>query len=227
MKKNYKHIVHGWSKRFSSLLPLSSHTQTPVYLPRFMCADEQLPRFVQECATTMSLISQFRLLAWEQAFQPASRQWFGKEPIPLVAYVAAFLVKTEQRLPSIGCLRRFLRQHPALIWACGFPLYGHTATRHSFDPDLSLPSRQQFSRVLRELDNAVLQLLLAAQVTQLLTLLPDNCFGQTVSLDTKHILAWVSAPCHGAMYCLKRGCGQFAVPARSPPLTAKETELRT
>lgn len=191
MKKNYKHIVHRWSKRFSSLLPLSSYPNTPVHLPRLMYADDQLPRFVRECATTMSLIPKFRLLAWEQVAQPASRQWFGKEPIPLVAYITAFLVKTEQKLPSIGYLRRFLVQHPALIWACGFPLYGHTSTRHGFDPDMSLPTRQQFSRVLRELDNTCLQLLLAAQVTQLQSLMPNSELGQTVSLDTKHILAWV------------------------------------
>jgi hypothetical protein len=55
---------------------------------------------------------------------------------------------------------------------------------------MSLPTRQQFSRVLRELDNACLQVLLTHQVNQLQSLLPGE-FGQTISLDTSHILAWV------------------------------------
>jgi len=191
MKKDYIRSVHYWSKRFASLLPLSSHHHAnPAHLPRFMCIDDRLPRFVRECATTMALIPKFRLLAWEVVAQPASRLWFGKQPVPLVAYIAAFLLKTDQKMSSISQLRRFLLHHPALVWALGFPLYGQTATRHGFDPDLSLPSRQQFSRVLRELDNSCLQALLTAQVSQLQSLLPDE-FGQTISLDTKHILGWV------------------------------------
>lgn len=191
MKKDYMYSLRHWSKRFAALLPLSRYqTVTPVHLPRLMGSDEQMPRFVRECATTMALLPKFRLLAWEQIAQPVTCQWFGKHPVPLVAYVGAFLVKVDQKLPSTTHLRRFLVQHPALVWALGFPLYGQTPTRHGFDADLSLPSRQQFSRVLRELDNACLQVLLTSQVHQLQSLLPET-FGQTISLDTSHILAWV------------------------------------
>lgn len=191
MQKHYTHTVHRWSKRFASLWPLSRHNDvTPSHLPRLMSADEQLPRFVRACATTMALLPTLRLLDWEAMAQPISRQWFGKQPVPLVAYVGAFLVKIDQKLSSTSHLRRFLAQHPALIWALGFPLYGRTSTRHGFDPELSLPTRQQFSHVLRTLDNTCLQALLTAQVQQLQTLLPA-AFGQTISLDTSHILAWV------------------------------------
>lgn len=190
-KQHYMDDLRRWSKRFVSLLPLSRPgVTTPVHLPRLMCTDEQLPAFVRDCPTTMSLITKFRLLDWEQMAQPVSCQWFGKQPVPLTAYVGAFLVKIDQKLSSISHLHRFLVQHPALVWALGFPLYGHTPTRHSFDADTSLPSRQQFSRVLRELDNACLQALLTTQVHQLQSLLPAE-FGQTISLDTSHILAWV------------------------------------
>ena len=97
MKKDYILSVRCWSKRFVSLLPLSPHhLGTPAHLPRFMCADDQLPRFVQECPTTMAIIPKLRLLAWETADQPACRQWFGKEPIPSVAYIGAFLVKIDR-----------------------------------------------------------------------------------------------------------------------------------
>lgn len=191
MNQHYTYSLHRWSKRFVSLLPLSRQgSVAPAHLPRLMCQDEQMPRFVRECPTTMALITKFRLLAWEQMAQPVSCQWFGKQPVPLVAYVGAFLVKIDQKLASTSHLRRFLVQHPALVWALGFPLYGHTSARHGFDAETSLPSRQQFSRVLRELDNACLQALLTSQVNQLQSLLPDD-FGRTISLDTSHILAWV------------------------------------
>ena len=191
MKKNYKLKVQQWSKRFASLLPIAHRPGGgSVCLPRFMCKDSHLPRFVQECATTMSLIPRLRLLAWDRLRPAPSREWFGKQPVPTLAYIGAFLVKVDQKLPSIGHLRRFLVQHPALIWALGFPLYGVTDTCHGFDPAASLPSRQHFSRILREIDNAQLHALLAAQVSQLQSLLPGD-FGQTISLDTKHILAWV------------------------------------
>lgn len=191
MNQHYTYSPHRWSKRFISLLPLSRQDSvTPTHLPRLMCQDEQLPRFVRDCPTTMALIAKFRLLAWEQMAQPIACQWFGKQPVPLVAYVGAFLVKVDQKLTSISHLRRFLVHHPALIWALGFPLYGRSSARHGFDTEISLPSRQQFSRVLRELDNGCLQTLLTSQVKQLQALLPAQ-FGQTISLDTSHILAWV------------------------------------
>ena len=191
MKNHYTYRLHRWSKRFASLLPVAmNHSTTPVHLPRLVCGDDQLPRFVRDCATTMAVRSKLRLLAWEKMAEPISRQWFGQESVPLVSYVGAFLVKLDQKLSSTSHLRRFLVQHPALVWALGFPLYGQTPTRHGFDPELSLPTRQQFSHVLRTLDNACLQLLLTEQVQQLQSLLPAS-FGQTISLDTSHILAWV------------------------------------
>jgi hypothetical protein len=85
-------------------------------------------------------------------------------------------------------MRRFLVQHPALVWALGFPL--HLAdTPHGFDANASLPSTRHFNRVLRALPNEHLQSLLDAQVSYLQQMLPPE-FGRTISLDTKHILAW-------------------------------------
>ncbi len=124
MKKNYKLKVHFWSKQFVSLLPLTQNRHGDfVHLPRFMCQYGRLPRFVRLCPTTMSIIPAFRLLAWDMLPVQTSRHCFGKLPVPQVAYIAAFLLKIDQQLPSIGHLRRFLLQHPALIWALGFPLW--------------------------------------------------------------------------------------------------------
>ncbi len=123
MKKHYKHSFQQWSKQFASLLPLHQRQEDGwVHLPRLMNPDGRYPRFVRQCPTTMSLIPTLRLLAWETIAQPAPREWFGRPPVPPCAYIGAFLVKIDQKLPSLGHLRRFLVHHPALIWALGFPL---------------------------------------------------------------------------------------------------------
>lgn len=191
MNKNYRLKIRHWSKRFSTLWPLGQTISNEfVPLPRLMNPNHQFPAFVRDCPVTMSVITTLRLLDWTQMSQKSTRKWFGRIPIPPFAYAGAFLVKIDQKITTISQLRRFLMQHPALIWALGFPLYGHSKTRHGFNPEESLPSRQQFSRALRQLDNQTLQRLLTAQVQQLQTLLPDS-FGQTISIDTKHIIAWV------------------------------------
>lgn len=181
-----------WSKRTTSLWPIREKQNgrcTP--LPRMMFPIRRYPKFVKSCATTMRLIRLLQSLRWEQIPEPPSRAWFGRTPIPLAAYIGAFLVKLEEGLPSLGHLRRYLVEHPALIWALGFSLYGKSqGDGYRFDPKASLPTSRHLSRVLREMDNATLQCLFDGQITHLQCCLP-NTFGQTISLDTKHILAWV------------------------------------
>lgn len=208
------HLYHLWRLRRWQALPS----------PRFLLPDTQLPRFVRICPVTMDTIRLLRLLDWS-IVPPAGTKCFGREPVPPTAYIAAFLIRLEQGLPTLAHLRRFLVSHPALVWALGFPL-SISSGPYGFNAETSLPTQRHFATVLRNLPNEILQNLLGRQVAWLQMQLPDG-FGRTVSLDTKHILAWTSAPCHGVMYCLNRGCGQFATPARSPPLTVKETELRT
>ncbi len=160
------------------------------YLPRLMWPDKHFPRFVRQCPATMSFISWLRLLDWEKLPRPAQRHWFGRTPVPLAAYIGAYLVKLDQGLASTGKLRRFLVMHPPLVWALGFPLAADLDTPYGFSAHDSLPSRRHFNTVLSQLSNDVLQDLLTSQVRRLQAVLPDE-FGQTVSLDTKHILAWV------------------------------------
>jgi hypothetical protein len=106
--------------------------------------------------------------------------------------VAAFLVKLEEGLASIGQLRTFLVQHPALVWLLGFPLVTDTQTAWGFDADASLPSARQFTNLLHSLPNGWLQTLLDQTVQQLAANCPPgHVFGDEISLDTKLILAWV------------------------------------
>jgi hypothetical protein len=152
--------------------------------------NQQLPGFVQDCAVTMPIIEQFRLLDWERLPLPATRRWFGQPPVPLSAYIGAFMVKLHFGIRSTGHLRQFLVAQPPLLWALGFPLVAARHSRYGFNPEESLPTRRHFNRLLSEIPNPALQSLLDGQVHQLRMLLPDE-FGRTISMDTKAILAWV------------------------------------
>ena len=192
MNEKYNSILYKWSNCFASLWPMKYGKKGQVtYLPRLIQEETKFPRFVRACPATMSLIASLRLLPWEALNLAPSRNWFGQYPIPPATYIATYLVKLDQKLPSMGHLRQYLVHHPALIWALGFPLSGYAPGQaYGFDPEASLPTRRHFGRVLRQLDNQHLQCLLDAQVSHLQRLLPAN-FGQTVSLDTKHLVAWV------------------------------------
>jgi hypothetical protein len=151
---------------------------------------QRQPRFVRRCPVTQSLLPKLQLLDWELLPTSLDGKRSGWRTIPLAAYIAAYLVKLDQQLVTFGSLRRFLRDHPALIWALGFPLVNDPSQPHRFNVEASLPTQRHFSRKLSEIPNDVLQNLLDGQVSWLQSRL-DNTFGQVVSFDTKHILAWV------------------------------------
>jgi hypothetical protein len=79
-----------------------------------------LPPFVQASAVALRYLQLFSPLAWDRfpernlAWQPA--------PVPYAALAAACLIKLDQQLVSMGRLRQYLVEHPALLWLCGFPV---------------------------------------------------------------------------------------------------------
>jgi hypothetical protein len=152
--------------------------------PRFQ------PRYVRNCQVTQQLLPLLQLLDWDQL--PTTLTWrcSGERTVPLAAYIGAYLVKLERQLPTFGVLRRFLREHPALIWALGFPLVPRRGAVGGFDPDASLPSQNHFTKKLRLLSNELLQALLDAQVLALKDYF-DEDFGRVIAIDTKHVVAWV------------------------------------
>ena len=156
---------------------------------RLCCAENQLPKFVRQCAVSMEIRKWLQLLDWDYVIEPPKRHQPRTEQVPTATYIAAFLVKIEQEQRSIAALRRFLVRHPALVWGLGFPIKS-ASTPHGFDVEASLPTREHFSRVLRQMPNDILQRLMDRQVKQLQRMLPEE-FGKTISFDTKHILAWV------------------------------------
>jgi hypothetical protein len=68
------------------------------------------------------------------------------------------------------------------------------ASPYGFDPDASLPTQRHLTRLLRNMPNPTLQFLLASSVAAILqALAATECtaVAQAISLDTKHIIAWV------------------------------------
>ena len=159
----------------------------PPHLPRLLQAQRYQPRFVRRCPVTQQTIAWLQLLDWEQLPTHLALRSVGERTIPLAAYIGAYLVKLDQQLPTFAALRRFLRDHPGLLWALGFPL---VFAGRTLQVEASLPSQRHFSKKLSLIPNEVLQSLLDGQVQWLQQKLGPT-FGQTVSIDTKHILAWV------------------------------------
>ncbi|MCB9444442.1 MAG: transposase [Ardenticatenaceae bacterium] len=160
----------------------------PTHLPRFLLNPSGQPRFVRGCQVTQHFCHLLRYLDWCQLPRSLRMHRQGEREVPLPAYVGAYLLKLEQQMPTFGHLHRFLCTHPALVWALGFPLVYDSRGR--LDIEACLPSQQHFSRKLTRLPNQVLQSLLDSQVAWFQHQL-GNQFGDVVSIDTKHILAWV------------------------------------
>jgi len=169
---------------------LAKQPLLPSHLPRLLLAEHCQPRFVRQCQVTQSLCSLLQHLDWEQLPTSLALGRTGWRTIPLSAYVGAYLVKLDRQLLTFGNLHRFLREHPALIWALGFPLAADPLSPYGFNVEASLPTQRHFSRKMSALPNEILQSLLDGQVSWLQQRFGDD-FGQIISLDTKHIIGWV------------------------------------
>lgn len=179
--------IDSWFRRLTDLWPRPwVHTRQSAEPLRLLSCHQ--PVFVRDCPLAQHTADYLRLLDWSCIPQDA-RHWFGHPPLATATYIAAFLVKLDQGLPTVAHLHRFLSQHPALVWGLGFPLVPGPAN-YGFDPLASLPVHRHFCWVLRTLPNELLQRLLDSQVAWLQSHLPGD-FGQAIALDTKHILAWV------------------------------------
>ena len=162
-------------------------------LTRLAQPGADLPALVAACPVARKYLDLLGPLDWEHfPERDPRRPWPGTKPAPRAPYVAAYLVKLDQEKRYMSGLRRYLVEHPALVWVLGFPLVASKTSPWGFDVERSVPSRKQLGRVLRKLPNACAQFLLDGVVTALQQELPAEInFGDAVSLDTKHILAWV------------------------------------
>ncbi len=152
-----------------------------------------LPRFVQESAVAMRYLRLLGPLNWTQFPERDLNTPWPITPVPYAPFVAACLVKLNEQHVYMSQLHDYLVEHPALTWILGFPLVPSRHYPWGFDVQASLPTARHFTRLLRKIPNAVCQYLLGESVRLLQAELNTEVddFGQAISLDTKHIIAWV------------------------------------
>jgi hypothetical protein len=152
-----------------------------------------LPRFVRESPVAMRYLHLLEPLDWGRFPERDLETDWGTAAVPYASFAAACLVKLDQPLVYMSHLHQYLVEHPALVWVLGFPVVSSLNYPWGFDVQASLPTPRHFNRMLRSLPNVKLQYLLDETVRLLQTELDTEVddFGQSISLDTKHILAWV------------------------------------
>jgi hypothetical protein len=155
---------------------------------------EQLPDFVTQCAPAMRILDLIGSISWSWFPERNLHRNWGQVTIPHAAFSAACLVKLNEGLVSMADLCQYLIEHPAFIWLLGFPLVSSFKYACGFDPSASLPTQRHLTQMLRALPNSSLQFLLDQSVHLLLSEFHSKGLtnvGECISLDTKHILAWV------------------------------------
>ena len=152
-----------------------------------------LPASITGSPPVMRYLELLGPLNWGQFPERDLQRNWGQTTIPYAAFAAACLVKLEDTRLSMGDLRTFLVEQPLLIWLLGFPLAPAPQQPGGFDAQASLPTARHFTRLLRTMPNSVLQFLLADSVRLILAELTVRALPtpQCISLDTKHIIAWV------------------------------------
>ena len=153
----------------------------------------KLPRFVQNSPVAMHYYHFLRPIAWNRFPERNLQETRGTPAVPYRPFAVAMLVKLDQNLRYMTDLHQYLCDHPALAWLLGFqsPHFRHFGWRAQFQAPL--PTSRHLTRMLRTIPNLVFQFLIDETVRliqiQLGPIARD--FGQAISLDTKHIVAWV------------------------------------
>ena len=152
-----------------------------------------LPSYVRASTIAMRYLHLLGSLDWDRFPERDLQTDWGTPAVPYASFTAACLVKLDQQLVYMSHLRRYLVDHPALVWVLGFPLVPSPHSVWGFDADASLPTARHFTRMLRTTPYAVSQYLLDETVRLLQAELSTEVddFGHAISLDTKHIIAWV------------------------------------
>ncbi|MCB0202255.1 MAG: hypothetical protein KDI03_19475 [Anaerolineae bacterium] len=153
----------------------------------------RLPDFVRQSPSAMRYLQLLGPLAWEEFPERDLAAGWPMMAVPNAALVAACLIKIDQGVMTLSGLRRHLVDQPALVWLCGFRLENSRHYPWGFDADASLPTARHLTRMLRTISNDHLQCLLDSSVALICEeLASENIrLGESISLDTKHILAWV------------------------------------
>jgi hypothetical protein len=132
----------------------------------------------------------FVWLDWTQVPEKDdSRPQRGRLPHAEAAYLQAYLVMVNEKLDYHTELHDYLCEHPALVWSMAWRLVADDRSVHGFDVTASVPTARHLRRKLGQLNTCHLDRLLAQTVQHARRLMPE--LGDTVSVDTKHIYAYV------------------------------------
>jgi hypothetical protein len=184
-------VNHPILARFSGVSHLASSKRLSLH-DAFHSPD-RLPDFVSNCPPAMRILDLLGPLSWADFPERNLLRNWGQTIIPYSAFSAACLLKLNEHLVSMGNLRQYLVEHPAFIWLLGFPLVPSLRFSCGFDPDQSLPTERHLTKLLRKIPNQSVQFLFRDSVRLLLGHFASQGIpvGECISLDTKHILAWV------------------------------------
>jgi hypothetical protein len=154
---------------------------------------DRLPKFVTDTPAALRILDLLGPLDWARFPERDLQRNWGHTTVPYAAFAAACLVKLNEGLVSMADLRQYLVEHPSFIWLCGFPLQASLHAPGGFDAEASLPTQRHLTHMLRAIPNAALQFLLADSVRLILAELRQLGIqaGDCISLDTKHVIAWV------------------------------------
>jgi hypothetical protein len=152
-----------------------------------------LPSFVRQSPVAHRYLELLGPLPWTDFPQRDTHLNGYDQPMPYTAFAAICLVKLDQHLVSMGHLRQYLVDHPALLWLLGFPLIPEAKLPWGFNTEASLPTQRHLTRMLRQIPNAFFQTLLDSTVRLIQAELDELGLqlGECIAMDTKHILAWV------------------------------------
>lgn len=153
----------------------------------------ELPSFVKNSPVAQRYLDLLGPLAWDHLPERNLQRNWGQTTIPYASFIAAYLIKLNEGKDSLGNLRLYLTENPELTWLSGFPSLVSNPGQRSFDMSACLPTTRHLTHMLRVLPNSVLQFLLADSVRLIRQELAAVGVqtGACISLDTKHILAWV------------------------------------
>lgn len=194
-------FIHNLDARLFPPKDLSPDNALPRIRPSWrelaITPEKDLPLLVRQSSVALRYLHLLGDLEWEHfPERPTNRPWPGSTPAPRAPFIAAFLVKLQENQPYMSTLRTFLIDNPPLVWLLGFPLImDDPLTEPSpwgFDLQATVPSAKQMGRVLRTLQPEQSRFFLQQTIRLLQQELPpDSGFGDEISLDTKHIIAWV------------------------------------
>jgi hypothetical protein len=170
----------------------SQRSRTPD-LHEFWLHPERLPKSAVETPILKRTLDLLGPLDWNHFPERNLQRHWVQPAVSYAAFAGAMLVKLNEGLDSMGDLRQYMVEHSVLIPLLGYPVVRSRRFACGFDPDASLPTQRHLTRMLREIPNTTLQFLLNDTVRLIREelRLRQVTIGQCISLDTKHILAWV------------------------------------